>query len=395
MASTHSKKIDLMYVEGTGDIVEALTRWYKQEDVLTETSKTFSGQVFDFCKKNKLNTLAISAFHQAKRVEVEGFTAYSQPKLTLRGGIGYHLAQMLYGLKIVATAIRHRPRYLHITNGATHWFMLAPLKLLGIQLFPQFHNTFWAKGYPPTGKIQRLLLKLDAWFLTHVATGAICCSPEIQHQITEITQGNSCPTYLFKAQFYRKSFINSPAPKAHEVKPFTIIFAGRVERNKGVFDILEMAKILRLDDVRFHICGDGEALIDLKKQCSEEKLDAIVSIHGRLNRPALIERYALGHTVIVPTRSDFAEGFAMVAAEAILLNRPIITSSIVPALETLKTAAIEAEPENIDSYVGAIRQLMTDKALFEQKQHACISLCEQFLDEKEGLTKTLENTLTR
>lgn len=66
-----------MYVEGTGDIFEALTRWHKQEDVLTETSKTFSGQVFDFCKKNNLNTLAISAFHQAKRVEVEGFTAYS------------------------------------------------------------------------------------------------------------------------------------------------------------------------------------------------------------------------------------------------------------------------------------------------------------------------------
>ena len=394
MASTHSKKIDLMYVEGTGDIVEALTRWHKQEDVLTETSKTFSGQVFDFCKKNNLNTLAISAFHQVKRVEVEGFTAYSQPKLTLQGGLGYHLAQMLSGLKIVATAIRHRPRYLHITNGATHWFMLAPLKLLGIQLFPQFHNTFWAKGYPPTGKIQRLLLKLDAWFLTHIATGALCCSPEIQHQIAEMTQGNSCPTYLFKAQFYRKSFENPPAPQAHESKPFTVVFAGRVERNKGVFDILEMAKSLRHDQVKFHICGDGEALIALQNKCSEDNLNDIVSIHGRLNRPALIEKYTLGHAVIVPTRSDFAEGFAMVAAEAILLNRPIICSNIVPALETLKTAAIEAEPENVESYVAAIRQLMADKALFEQKQQACSGLRAQFLDEKEGLAKALEYTLT-
>lgn len=383
-----------MYVEGTGDIVEALTRWHKQEDVLTETSKTFSGQVFDFCKKNNLNTLAISAFHQAKRVEVEGFTAYSQPKLTLGGGLGYHLAQMLYGLKIVATAIRHRPRYLHITNGATHWFMLAPLKLLGIQLFPQFHNTFWAKGYPPTGNIQRLLLKLDAWFLTHIATGAICCSPEIQHQIAEMTQGNSCPTYLFKAQFYKNNFESPLPPPPHASKPFVVVFAGRIERNKGVFDILNIANTLKNEAVTFHICGGGSDLEALEDACKQQALTNTVQIHGRLQRPALLDIYSQGHAVIVPTRSDFCEGLPMVAIEAVLLGRPVITSSLSNALDVLGPAIVEAQPENIESYVSAIRQLMTDKTLFEQKQQACSSLREPFLDGKEGLANTLECTLT-
>ena len=62
--------VDLIYMEGSGDVVEALTRWHKQEDVITETSRTFSGQVFDFCKENNLKTLAISAFSEKKCVDL-------------------------------------------------------------------------------------------------------------------------------------------------------------------------------------------------------------------------------------------------------------------------------------------------------------------------------------
>jgi glycogen(starch) synthase len=391
-----SKKntVDLIYIEGPGDIVESLTRWSKKEDVISETSKTFSGQLFDFCKKNNLNTLAISAYNHKKQVLIEGFRACSKPRISLNGSMGYHLSQLLYGLKIVAIGIRYRPKYLHITNGNTYWFVLSPLKLFGIKLFPHLHNTFWAKGYHPTGIIQHLLVQLDAWFLKHIATGVFCCSPEVEHQIAEITSNNSCPIYLFKPQFNRNSFSPAPLPKLHEIKPFTVVFAGRTERDKGVFDILDMAMLLGENQVNFHICGDGSALAELRKKCSENNLDGKVTIHGKLNRQALIDVYTMAHVVIIPTRSNFAEGFAMVAAEAILLNRPIITSSIVPALEVLRAAAVEAKPEDINSYADAIRQLMMDKSLFEQKQHACQSLREQFLDNSNGLSSMLQLSLS-
>lgn len=393
MASIKNKKIDLIYVEGTGDIVEALTRWYKQEDVITETSKTFSGQVFDFCKKNNLNTLAISAFNQRKEINFDGFSAFSKPKRILNGGIGYHISQLLYGLKILATAIRYRPTYLHITNGVTHWFMLAPLKLLGIKIFPHFHNTFWAKGYPPNSKIQRLLLKLDAWFLTYIASGALCCSPEIQRQIEEITKDKGCPTYWFKAQFYKSNFEATLPPPAHESKPFVVVFAGRIERNKGVFDILNIAETLKSKSVTFHICGDGSDLQALRDECASKGLASNVMIHGRLKRPELIAIYEKGHAVIVPTRSTFCEGLPMVAIEAVLLGRPVITSSLSNALDVLGSAIVEALPESLASYNDAIHKLITDIFLYESKQHACLSLRDQFLDGKEGLTSMLEFTL--
>lgn len=384
--------VDLIYMEGSGDVVEALTRWYRQEDVITETSRTFSGQVFDFCKENNLKALAISAFSEKKCVDFGDFCAYSQPKLMLNGGIGFHLSQVLYGLRILATVIRFRPKYLHITNDATHWFMLAPLKFFGVKIFPHFHNTFWAKGYPPIGRIKRSLLKLDAWFLKNIASVAICCSPEIARQIQEITNNKSCPTHVFKAQFYASSF-ESSVPPPHAQKPFVVVFAGRIERNKGVFDILTMAEKLRHEHIVFHVCGGGPALDDLVSACKQQNLSDIVQIHGRLNRPDLLKVYQQGHVVIVPTRSDFCEGLPMVGIESILLGRPLITSSLSNALDVIGTSIIEAEPESIESYVQAIRRLALDKSLYQQTSEACLPIRAQFLDGKQGLTNVLQHTL--
>lgn len=233
----------------------------------------------------------------------------------------------------MATAIRVKPKYLHITSGVTHWFVLAPLKLFGIKIFPHFHNTFWAKGYPPQGKLQRILLALDALFLNYIATSVTCCSPEVKRKIEEITHHKSCPLYVFKAQYYRSNFENLPPSRAHSKKPFVVVFAGRIEQNKGIFDILKMADMLRNENIIFHICGGGTMLDELKDECALHKLENQVHIHGRLNRPDLLAIYTQCHAVIVPTRSNFSEGFAMVAAEAILLGRVIISSSIYQPLK--------------------------------------------------------------
>lgn len=387
------KKIDLIYIELHGDVVEALTRWFNKEDLLSETSKTFSGQVFDFCKNKNLNTLAISAFSEEKSVNFKNFRAYSKPRLTFGGSIGYHLTQILFGIKILAIVIWHHPKYLHITTGTTHWFMLAPLKLFGIKIFPQFHNTFWPKGYPPLGRLQRIMLKLDAFFLKNIAKVAFCCSPEIKRQIEEITNKQNCPTYVFKAQFYRKNF-QQPLPSPDiQAKPFVIVFAGRIERSKGVFDILSMAKQLKNENVLFHICGNGSDLDELKNACTESNLDGNVKIHGRLNRPELLDIYSQCHAVIVPTRSGFCEGLPLVVIEGILVGRPVITSELSNALDVLGPAIMEAKAENIDSYVTAIKQLSSNLSLFNQKQEACHAFREQFLNGAEGLEKILDHSL--
>ena len=83
------------------------------------------------------------------------------------------------------------------------------------------------------------------------------------------------------------------------------MFAERIEKNKGVFDILDMAEALDDDNVTFHICGDGSALKALIKEIQQRALENRVFIHGKLKRPDLLPIYAQAHVVIIPTRSDF------------------------------------------------------------------------------------------
>lgn len=155
-----------------------------------------------------------------------------------------------------------------------------------------------------------------------------------------------------------------------------------------------MAEALDDDNVTFHICGDGSALKALIKEIQQRALENRVFIHGKLKRPDLLPIYAQAHVVIIPTRSDFCEGFAMVAAEAILQGRPIITSNIVPALSMLRNAAIEVSPDDPLSYSQAIKKLIHDKALYESICLACASNREKFLDGSQGLTKALIHSLS-
>jgi glycosyltransferase involved in cell wall biosynthesis len=390
---TSSKPFDLIYIEGPGNIVDSLELWHSNDEVLTVTSLTFSGQVFDFCKRNNLNTLAISWHHEPNAIEFENFAAVNLPKKVWGGSLGYHLSQIIYGLRLLWLILRYQPKYVHITSGVTYLFLFAPLKLFNIKIFPQFHNTFWTKGFPKENKIHKILLFFDAWFLKKIASGAMCCSEEVKRQIEKITRNQSCPVYVFKPQFNRVAFDVASPPPAHNHKPFTIVFAGRAERDKGIFDILEMVKKLKSEAFEFHICGGGSALEELKQACLAQGLSGSVKIHGHLDRPKLINIYSLGHIVIVPTRSSFSEGFAMVAAESILLNRPVIASSVVPATELLKDACLEVPAEDVDGFIKEIRTLSSNQDLYESMCLACSPLKEQFLNGKEGLTNVLEKTL--
>lgn len=387
-AKASPDRFDLIYVEGPGDVVESFRRWNAQEDLLSETSKTYSSQLFDFCRAQGLKTYAISYCDDRKREWTPQFRVENIPKKILGPGLLYHVSQILYGLRIVAIALRYRPEFLNITSGVTYWFVLAPLRLLSIKVIPHFHNCLWPNGYRPKGLLRRVLLALDGAFLRRFACAALCVSPEIERQLREIA-GPTLPVFQFRGQFHPRDFDPSPPPPPHGQKPFTLVFAGRIERNKGVFDLLDMADRLRHKNVVFELCGGGSALTTLTEAVRQRGLADVVRIHGKLRRPDLLSVYARGHAVIVPTRSDFCEGLPMVAAEAVLLGRPVITTRLSNALDVLVGAIAEAQPDDVDSYVTVIQRLHEDRGYYESLCRACPPLRSQFLDGQRGLAAVL------
>ena len=83
----------------------------------------------------------------------------------------------------------------------------------------------------------------------------------------------------------------------------------------------------------------------------------------------------------------------MTAAEAILAGRPVITNPIVPALEVLRPACIEARTDDVDSYVAAILTLIDEPDDYRALCEACPNLRRQFYDRKQGMMAVLQEVI--
>ena len=66
-------------------------------------------------------------------------------------------------------------------------------------------------------------------------------------------------------------------------QPFRVFFAGRIEINKGVYDIVEIARRLSADRsgaFRFDICGIGSELNNLRQRIDTLNLEEVVHCHA-------------------------------------------------------------------------------------------------------------------
>ena len=81
--------------------------------------------------------------------------------------------------------------------------------------------------------------------------------------------------------------------------------------------------------------------------------------------------------------------------EAILANRPVITSPVCPALADIREAAIEVQPDDIDQYCEAILKLSDDPIFYESKRLACVALQEAFYNPKNSWGSKFEEVVNK
>lgn len=394
-AATAKKQrpLRIFYLAGPGDLVAAHKTWSSGQVHSSEVSVTFSSQIAEALKPLNCRLWMQSNFPRREVLRDGLWKLENKPEKPIRAsGAGYYLVLLARTLGILRRVLAFRTQVLLIDAGRNLWFPLLLLRWFGVKVIPILHNTFWPAGHPPTDGKSRLLLKLDRWFWKRGPAAALAVSPEIRRQLAEVTGPVSWPVEVFKPQFL-PDFFKALPPADFAARPFRVLFVGRVEREKGVFDILDMARRLEARQpgrFAWEICGSGGALEELKTAVAgEPAVAAVVKVLGRLDRTGVAAAYGRSHVVIVPTRDSFAEGFAMVAAEAILSGRPCLTNPVVPALEVLAPACLEAKTNDVESYVAALEKLAGDAGYYQQKQQAARTLGADFLDPAHGLTAKL------
>jgi glycogen(starch) synthase len=381
----------LFFAMGPGDTVQdarssrGLTDSQHDKPRHGETSITFSGQLIRLLEKRGHNALLVSSHSRADELQIGAIRLINLPrKLDGARGLAFYWSRIAYAWRLANLARRSGADFAIIDSGTTNFFALWTFRRYGIPVAVNFHNVRWAQGFAPTHGVSRIVRALDSYFFRHGALAALGCSPACADQ-ARIDGADALPFYGWTAQYSGKGF---PAPSAAlncQADPLRLVFVGRVEVNKGVFDLIDIARGLRehgLGDAHITVCGNGTALDAFRDAVAASSVADMITIRGRLERAELLVAYAASSLVIVPTRSDFTEGMPLVCAEAMLALRPVLASRVTNAIPVLGAAMLEAIPDDPASYVAQIVRFASDPLLRAELGQAILAAREQFLDRR-------------
>ena len=376
---------------GSGDIVGAHRAQMNGRGTVSETSIIFSGQVLEYCRQREIETLALSHNARADSVCDGMLQIENRPRrFEGRGGVFHHWSRVAYAAYLALRAYRFGADLAIIDSGSAHYFALGFLRLFGIPVAVNFHNVLWPSGFRPTEWTARTVLFLDAQFFGHLAVGAIGCSPECGIQVRQLA-GRDLPYFDYRSQF-RAEDLSSASATPNETHSALCSLGGPSEARgfstsrawrRSFASSRKLASYSRSVGKEMHYLSLGVS--------SRKEGSTILCASTGVSRGPSFFRYThVSHAVIVPTRSQFSEGLPLVCAEAVLSGLPIVTSRLSNAIPVLGPALALAEPENIDSYVAAIRMLAEDCAAYDQRSQASPALASQFVDRSLGYPAAID-----
>lgn len=160
---------------------------------------------------------------------------------------------------------------------------------------------------------------------------------------------------------------------------FKMLFLGRIVEDKGVFDLIEVARQLK-DKVQVTIIGDGVDLNEAKQLVDSLSLQETVTFTGLLPNSELSEYYNQTDVVVVPSNNHY-EGFPRVIMEGWAFNKPVIVSNTggVKAFVKHNVNGLIFTPGSQKELYEVVNKLLSDERLYtelqtEAKKWLCIQV---------------------
>ena len=383
-----STSVRVTYVEYAGDVIGSVRSWLARKDDPTEVSLTFSGQFLDAYKDHAVQLVVpsdVSAQARFDRIEVFHTRV---PFFLGSSGIRWHVGQVLHAFNIIRRALAFGTTELFVSS-FTYLFLLAPLALLGTRIVVIFRTCPRHPDRQPRG-VHKLLYRLNIAFMTACCVRVLAHEPRATALLAADAPRLKPRIIGFLPSFRADAFArHEPPPLA---PPFRLLFVGRLTREKGIYDLVEMTRLLRDEygiDCVCDVCGDGPERKGLCGRIDKGRLAGCFCIHGKCDATRMHEFYASAHICIVPTRSECGEGFNMVVAEAVLHQTPVVSSRGCPSVELVAEAVLLAEPDNPNDYASRVASICRDSALYRRLIHAAGRYRDCLLDESRSFKSAL------
>jgi glycosyltransferase involved in cell wall biosynthesis len=254
--------------------------------------------------------------------------------------------------------------------------LAAALRARGSSLVLQMHGTLadrlLSPGNQPLKQATRLLLRL--------VDGVLVLSSEEQRAF---------------AGFYppgRFEVVDNPfegVPGAAAVRELgpgdeaSLLFAGRLLPEKGVFDAVEA--VLQLNErraARLVLAGSGPADGQLAALIHRRDADGIVELAGQLSQEALRQAYDAADAFVLPTYHP--EGFPTVIAEAMNAGLPIVTTHGRGSADHLEegTNALFVPARDPAALAASLELLLADRELRERMAISNRAAVEKFAPDR-------------
>lgn len=161
---------------------------------------------------------------------------------------------------------------------------------------------------------------------------------------------------------------------------FTVLFVGRLAKEKGIGNLLEVAK--KMPDIRFVVAGTGE-MDEIVEKASKEYKNIVYL--GRILNNELVKYYNASDVLTVPSlvadpKPEYEEGIPRVIIEALSCGLPIIGTDNGGIKEVITRGRIgEVSESSVEGFIFAIKKLShSPQKLNEYKKRARKYAIERF-----------------
>lgn len=373
----------IAFIPGPGDVFGSFEYWADQAFDPRVPVIAYSTQFYSLVDKLAAQALIIHQYQQQANYNDQ---FYFEPIVRKHGEgkINYFIINFLYAIKILRILHQFKPDIVLVSTDAPSLLLLLMPKRWKKILTA--HNTFWCMGKKPAGLKKNIKFSLIGHALKKLSA-AVCTSPECARQIGHLT-ANDDNLHVEIPQFLKKNDLKKPQNLIDQAAQ-TFIYLGRIEENKGIFDLLDAFEQLAeiYPDLKLFYAGSGGFEKALEARINATKAD--VTFLGKLTASAVHDILIKTDILVCPTRSAFNEGLALVCIEAAIHGVPSVMSSIVPASELLTDGCVVFPVDDKQALKSALEKLIKHPENIDKLRSRLLHKSDQFFDRSKSWGKAL------
>ncbi|MBY0422105.1 MAG: glycosyltransferase, partial [Parvularculaceae bacterium] len=246
----HGERFRLSYLPGPGDVYGTFQHWRENRLDPRVPTVAYSTMFYEFCAQVGAeaqiltSTVAGEPPDSAFRFDHVDWTPW-------RSDLGTRARRLRSAARCVVLLGEFKPHVIVVASDMEPLYV-GMLGCVGAPVVLSMHNTFWPMGAAPHSFKSRIKRRILRAAYSNVRA-AICTSAECERQLRATQDGRELQT-----------FVHAPQPVALRDQspggpPRRLAYAGRIEPEKGVFDLLRSFDDIAGDfpETELVFCGEG------------------------------------------------------------------------------------------------------------------------------------------